>query len=122
VAVNEGTEASADDGTGPDDRDGTDAGGTDPDGTDADVERRVLEALPNADGEEAAAIAAAISSHLRAEERAAAAGEADRGWAEPGRRWAFTGRARRTGGRRVRVPDDAPTDFWAAAGRTDRMD
>ncbi|MCL7417952.1 MAG: acc operon protein [Halalkalicoccus sp.] len=66
---------------------------------------------------EAAAIAAAIGSHLRAQE---AAGEADEATWE-GERWTFAGRIEGLNGRRVRVPNGAPTDRWAAAGRTDRM-
>ena len=97
-----------------------------PDGAANSVERRVLDALGSVDGEEAAAIAAAIASYLRAEEHAAATasaadGETDPGWSEAGRRWAFAGRVRGLGGRTVRVPEDAPTDPWAAVGRTDRM-
>lgn len=86
--------------------------------------RRVIEPTPDANGAEAAAIAAAIGSYLRDEERAAAAdgdGDIDPGWAEEGRRWAFAGRVGSVGGRIVRVPDDAPTDPWAAAGRVDRI-
>jgi len=84
--------------------------------------RRVIEATPDANGAEAAAIAAAVGSYLRDEERAAAAdGDTDSGWAEEGQRWAFAGRVGSVGGRMVRVPDDAPTDPWAAAGRVDRI-
>lgn len=69
---------------------------------------------------EAAAIAAAVNAHLRAEAAAAAAD--DRGETWDGRRWAFSGRLDGLQGRRgVRVPDGAPTDPWSAAGRTDRM-
>ncbi|WP_122090561.1 acc operon protein [Halalkalicoccus subterraneus] len=67
---------------------------------------------------EAAAIAAAIGSHLRDQE-AAAGGEAEPTW--EGERWTFAGRIENTQSRRVRVPSGAPTDGWAAAGRTDRM-
>jgi len=38
-----------------------------------------------------------------------------------GERWAFAGRIESFGGRTVRVPDGAPTDRWAAAGRADRF-
>ena len=120
------------DSAGDNDSNGSDAditgddGGTEIASDDAiagDVDQRVLEATtPSADREEAAAIAAAIASHLRDEERAAAAeGKSDRGWAEAGWRWAFAGRMRGLGERTVRVPDDAPTDSWTAAGRVDRM-
>jgi len=75
----------------------------------------------NATAEEAAAISAAISAHLQAEAAAlAAAEEHEETW--DGRRWAFTGRLAGLQGRRgVRVPDGAPTDGWAAAGRTGRF-
>ena len=72
----------------------------------------------DATSEEAAAIAAAIGAHLRAE--AAATEEAS----EPtwdGRRWSFAGQIDRLQNRQIRVPDSAPTNAWAAAGRTDRM-
>jgi len=85
------------------------------------VEKQVLDALPSAESEEAAAIAAAIGTYLRREELAAASEDIDRGWEEPGRQWAFAGRMRGVGGRSVRVPEDCPTDPWTAAGRTDRM-
>jgi len=77
----------------------------------------------DADDAEAAAIAAAVAAHLRDGELAAAAaaadGDADDGWA--GERWAFAGRVDRLTGRSVRVPESAPTDPWAAAGRADRF-
>lgn len=66
---------------------------------------------------EAAAIAAAIGSHLRAQE--AAAGDEEPTW--EGERWTFAGRIEGVRGSAVRVPLGAPTDRWAAAGRTDRM-
>ncbi|WP_458187092.1 acc operon protein [Haladaptatus sp. NG-WS-4] len=72
---------------------------------------------PNASEEEAAAIVAAIGAHLRAEEVAAAADEAET-W--DGKRWRFAGRAAQLQNRDVRVPTDAPTNPWAAAGRTTR--
>ena len=109
MAVNESAEANAND------------GGDGPGTVESSVEKRVLDALPNAEGEEAAAIAAAIGTYLRAEELAATGEDADRGWSEPGRQWAFAGRMRGLGGRSVRVPDDCPTDPWTAAGRTDRV-
>lgn len=68
--------------------------------------------------EEAAAIVAAISAHLRDE--AAAEDEASEvTW--HGERWSFAGRIDRLQNRQVRVPDGAPTDAWTAAGRTDRF-
>ncbi|KYH26578.1 hypothetical protein HAPAU_16770 [Halalkalicoccus paucihalophilus] len=76
-------------------------------------------AIPeSASEDEAAAIAAAIGSHLRAQE-AATGGEHEPTW--EGERWTFAGRIEGLSGRRVRVPNGAPTDRWAAAGRTDRM-
>ncbi|ADJ14779.1 hypothetical protein [Halalkalicoccus jeotgali] len=77
-----------------------------------------LDLPDDASEDEAAAIAAAIGSHLRAQEAAATEGD------EPtweGERWTFAGRVEATQGRRIRVPSGAPTDRWAAAGRTDRM-
>ena len=80
-----------------------------------------LELPPDASREEAAAIAAAVGAHLRdrAAAAAAAAEEGKETW--DGRKWAFSGRIEGTQERRVRVPDGAPTDAWAASGRTDRM-
>ena len=97
--------------------------------TAADEDRPAGNALPDgleldvpdaATAAETAAIAAALGAHL-ADEAAAAAAAADEddGWA--GRKWAFAGRVAGTQGRAVRVPDDAPTDAWTAAGRTDRF-
>jgi hypothetical protein len=93
-----------------------------------DGDRRVT--LPaDVDPREAAAIVAAVGTHVRDGELAAAAAAAAAaatdddgtdGW--DGRRWAFAGRVEalgRRGGRRV--PDGAPTDPWAASGRTDRF-
>lgn len=77
-----------------------------------------LDVPDSASEAEAAAIAAAIGSHLRAEEAAAAGGE------EPtweGRRWTFAGRVDAIQGRAARVPTATPTDAWTAAGRTDRF-
>ena len=76
---------------------------------------------PDADPDEAAAIAAALEALLAAE--AAAAGSAGpdgaAGW--DGRRFAFAGRLAKLGGEPVRVPDGAPADPWAAAGRAGRF-
>jgi hypothetical protein len=80
-------------------------------------------ALPDdADDAEAAAVAVAVAAHLRDGELAAAAAaddEADDGW--EGERWSFAGRIDRFGGRSTRVPKNAPTDPWTAAGRADRF-
>ena len=77
-------------------------------------------AIPDdASSEEAAAIAAALGTHLGDQERAAAAGSEDETW--EGKRWAFAGRVAALQGRQVRVPKSAPLDGWAAAGRSDRF-
>ena len=77
-------------------------------------------AIPDdADEAEAAAIAAAVGTHLGDQERAAAAGSEDETW--DGKRWAFAGRVAALQSREVRVPNAAPLDGWAAAGRTDRF-
>lgn len=74
----------------------------------------------DADDAEAAAIAVAVAAHLRdCEAAAAAARDAEPSW--NGKRWSFAGRIERLQGRTVRVPDDAPTEPWAAAGRSDRL-
>jgi len=74
----------------------------------------------DATDEEAAAIAAAVQSHLSALAAAEAAGEDDEEtWTD--RKWAFAGRVEGLGGRSVRVPDGAPTDAWSAAGRRERF-
>ncbi|WP_336343927.1 acc operon protein [Halalkalicoccus ordinarius] len=77
-----------------------------------------LDVPESASDEEAAAIAAAVGSHLRAQEALAAAGE-EPSWEDE--RWSFAGRIKATQGRSVRVPVGTPTDAWTAAGRTDRM-
>ena len=70
--------------------------------------------------EEAAAIAATIGAHLRDLELAAAAAAADvETW--DGKRWSFAGRLESQQGHAGRVPLNAPTDPWSAAGRTDRF-
>jgi hypothetical protein len=79
----------------------------------------------DADDAEAAAIAAAVAAHLRDAERAAAAAAAAAAESTPtwdGEKWGFAGRIESTSGRRIRrVPDGAPTDEWAAAGRVERF-
>lgn len=79
------------------------------------------------DESEAAAIVAAIGAHVRDRELAAAAAVApedgdDERDDRTDRRWALAGRLEALQGRAVRVPDGAPTDAWAASGRTDRYD
>ncbi len=71
--------------------------------------------------EEAAAIVAAIGAHVRDVELAAAAAAAASEETWDGKRWSFAGRVRGQQGRSVRVPTTAPTNAWAAAGRTDRF-
>ena len=73
----------------------------------------------DASPEEAAAIAAAIDAHLAAEAAAAAATRATETW--DGKRWRFGGQIEQLQRRRVRVPTNAPTNPWRAAGRTDRF-
>jgi len=75
----------------------------------------------DADDAEAAAIAVAVAAHLRDGERAAAAAAADDEPDWEGERWSFAGRVDRLQNRSVRVPVDAPTDPWTAAGRADRF-
>lgn len=93
---------------------------------------RVLAELDEADSDEAAAIAAALCTHLRREGTGARADDradewaGDRGGAdvdEPwaGRGWWFAGRIEVTQRRSVRVPETAPDDPWTAAGRADRF-
>ncbi|WP_079890736.1 acc operon protein [Halococcus agarilyticus] len=79
-------------------------------------------AIPDdADSGEAAAIAAALGAHLRDEAAAAAEATTDDEPSWEGGRWRFAGRVSQLQHRDVRVPLDAPTDPWAAAGRTDRL-
>ncbi|WP_266077786.1 acc operon protein [Haladaptatus caseinilyticus] len=73
---------------------------------------------PDASEEEAAAIAAAINAHLQ-DQRAAAEADEEPDW--DGQRWQFAGKVSRLQNRTVRVPRDAPTDAWSAAGRTTRF-
>ncbi|SFR56759.1 hypothetical protein SAMN04487947_2337 [Halogeometricum rufum] len=86
------------------------------------VEEASLTIPETADEDEAAAIAAAVAAHLRDREAAAAAAAAEgemESW--DGERWRFAGRLASVTGRAARVPDGAPRDGWAAAGRTDRF-
>jgi len=88
--------------------------------TDAAALDGALTVPDDATDEEAAAIAAAIGAHLRAQEAAAAAAdEAEPSW--DGDRWSFAGRLRGLQGRAGRVPRSAPTDAWTASGRSDRF-
>jgi hypothetical protein len=86
------------------------------------AEEASLSIPETADEDEAAAIAAAVAAHLRDREAAAAAAAAEgetESW--DGERWRFAGRLASVTGRAARVPDGAPRDGWAAAGRTDRF-
>jgi len=107
-----------------------DAGGPDRDRTGRRGERDPATAaaldglkIPDDAGDaEAAAIAAAVAAHLRdGEAAAAAAAAADEEPEWDGKRWSFAGRVDRLSGRSVRVPTDAPTDPWTAAGRAERF-
>lgn len=98
--------------------DGEDGAGTETEITlDGDVS---LSIPPSATPAETAAIAAAIGAHLRDREAAAAAAE-DEAETWDGKRWSFAGRTDALQGRPDRVPASAPTDPWAAAGRSDRF-
>ncbi|WP_305082493.1 hypothetical protein [Natrinema sp. SYSU A 869] len=93
------------------------------DGESAGIEAAVpgdvdLDLPDDADDEEAAAIAAAIGAHLHDQARAAAAAAAKGEETWDGKRWAFAGRVRAQQHRTARVPREAPTDAWSAAGRT----
>ncbi|WP_277998681.1 hypothetical protein [Natrinema marinum] len=80
-----------------------------------------LDLPDDADDEEAAAIAAAIGAHLHDHALAAAAAAASGEETWDDKRWAFAGRVRAQQHRTVRVPRDAPTNAWSAAGRTERF-
>lgn len=73
----------------------------------------------SASPDEAAAIVAAVEAHLAAERRTDT-GSSSEEPAWTGRRWRFAARIETTQSRSVRVPLDAPSDDWTAAGRTDR--
>jgi len=101
---------------------------TDPEaGEPADDERPAALAerltLPDdADESEAAAIAAAVSAHIRDQKAAAAAAAAEseeESWQD--KRWGFAGRVESLQRRTVRVRDGTPADAWSAASRTDRL-
>jgi hypothetical protein len=82
-----------------------------------------LEIPEDATEAEAAAIAAAIGAHLRDQEVAAVAAAADSEPADTwdGKRFAFAGRIEGLTGTPRRVPRNAPTDDWTAAGRLDTL-
>ena len=70
-----------------------------------------------ANRDEAAAIAAAIAEYLNEQEET---GDQPETW--DGKRFAFAGRIRGLTGVSRRVPRNAPTDEWTAAGRTSRFE
>jgi hypothetical protein len=78
---------------------------------------------PTATSEEAAAIAAAVGAHIRDQQMAAiaaaAAGDEEITW--DGKRWQFAGRVEALSGVSRRVPREAPTDDWTAAGRMEGL-
>jgi hypothetical protein len=76
-----------------------------------------IEGLDDAAPDEAAAVAAALHAHVAGSSQPPAPPEET--W--DGERWAFAARLRTLTGRSARVPDGAPTDAWAAAGRVDRF-
>lgn len=69
--------------------------------------------------EEAAAIAVSLGAHIRDQHAAAEAAETGETW--DGKRFAFAGRIEGLTGIPRRIPRDAPTDEWTAAGRLDRV-
>ncbi|UPW00671.1 acc operon protein [Halorussus gelatinilyticus] len=104
-----------------DDPDEESADASDADATSDPLADADLRIPDDATDEEAAAIAAAIGAHLRSQEVAAAAAESDDEATWHGKRWSFAGRLRGLQGRAGRVPTSAPTDAWAASGRSDRF-
>jgi hypothetical protein len=75
----------------------------------------------DASDDEAAAIAAVLSAHLRDQEVAAAAAASDTEETWQDRKWAFAGRVDALQSRTTRVPDGTPTNAWVAASRTERF-
>jgi hypothetical protein len=79
---------------------------------------------PTATPAEAAAIAAAVGAHLRDQQMAAIAAAAAADGEEltwDGRRWQFAGRVEALSGVSRRVPREAPSDDWTAAGRMEGL-
>ena len=70
---------------------------------------------------EAAAIAAAVGTHLSDQQRAALAAASDGEETWDGKRFKFAGRVEGLTGISTRVPRNAPTDDWTAVGRLDRF-
>ena len=94
--------------------DGVDTGALLPPGLELDIPE-------TADEAEAAAIAAAVGAHLHDHALAAAVAAASDEESWDDNRWSFAGRVQSQQQRTVRVPRDAPTNPWTAAGRTDRF-
>ncbi|WP_268105408.1 acc operon protein [Natronomonas gomsonensis] len=70
----------------------------------------------DANGEEAAAIVAAVSTYIQEQNVEA---KDDPSW--QGNRWQFASRMDAVLQRSPRIPTDAPTDGWSASGRAGRM-
>jgi hypothetical protein len=87
------------------------------------TEDGTLSIPPTATPAEAAAIAAAIGAHMRDQQMAAlaAAAAADEEVTWDGKRWKFAGRIEGLSGISRRVPREAPTDEWTAAGRLEGL-
>lgn len=91
--------------------------------SDLPIDADALDGLAAASDEEAAAIVAAISDHIRTQEAAAAAAaaaDAD-GEAASQRSWQFAGRLSGLGVTAPRPPSSTPSDGWTAADRADRF-
>ncbi|WP_431358890.1 acc operon protein [Halovenus amylolytica] len=71
---------------------------------------------------EAAAITAAVEAYSRERTTAADSDDASDTDDWNGNRFAFAGRLEALGGESKRVPQNAPTDRWTAAGRADRYE
>lgn len=98
------------------------ADGRSPAGTEevVEIEPDVRIDIPTyATPDEAAAIAAAMGTHLEALEAATRSSSDDRSW--DGNRWTFVGRVEQLQGSSKRVPRGTPTDAWTATDRTDRF-
>jgi len=91
-----------------------------------ETEEGTLSMPADATPAQAAAIAAAIGTHVR-DQRVAAAharatAESDEESAWDGERFQFAGRVEGLTGIAARVPRNAPIDKWTATGRLDRYD
>jgi hypothetical protein len=88
---------------------------------DGETDHGRLELPAEATPAEAAAIAAAVGAHLRDQRAAAAAAGEDESPTWDGKRWQFAGRIEALSGVLRRVPREAPTDEWTAAGRLETL-